>query len=62
MRTIEIPPRSFELVLVTFFNPSRIVGPILETILELPKITNQLEFFKIRIKTKKIHGTNINGR
>jgi hypothetical protein len=44
MRTIEIPPRSFELVLVTFFNPSRIVRPILETILELPKITNQFQF------------------
>jgi hypothetical protein len=53
MRTIEIPPRSFELVLVTFFNPSRIVGPILETILELPKITNQLEFLKLELKPKK---------
>jgi len=52
MRTIEIPPRSFELVLVTFFNPSRIIGPILKTILELPKITNEFEFLKIRIKTK----------
>jgi hypothetical protein len=60
MRTIEIPPRSFELVLVTFFNPSRIVGPILETILELPKITNQFEFFKLELKPKT-HGTNKNG-